>query len=249
MPVTLVFNSNLVSSTSCSWTVPSGVSSVTFEVWGGGGGGGATAATCDCCARAMSGGGGGYSMKTITVNSGDVYTVCAGNGGCTSSGTGWGSESSYCSAGINGNPSWVTGTGLTNFCASAGQGGILSGANGAFHCYRSCGCNSPLAGMGYGGDVMECGGMAVQGSTGSNGWRSFTMGGQGGGPGGGVGGYNNGGWNASTCSGSGSAASGNNPYLWGVFPGGGGAGAGQGDCVCCQLPGGRGAAGLVKITW
>lgn len=252
MPITLVYNSDLTSSTSTTWTVPNGVSSVTFEVWGGGGGGAATAWTCNCVARAMSGGGGGYSMKTITVTPGAVYTLCAGNGGCTSSGTGWGSEASACASGYNGNPSWVTGTNLSNFCASGGQGGQLSAGDGNYHCYRSCGCNSPLGGMGYGGDVMECGGMAVQGTSYSagEGWGAFTMGGQGAGPGGGVGGFNIGGWgNLNSCGGSVSAASGNNPYLWGVFPGGGGAGAGFGCCACSAQPGGRGAGGLVKITW
>lgn len=245
MPITLVYNSNLVSSNCCAWTVPNGVNSVTFEVWGGGGGGGSTATTCDCCARGQSGGGGGYSMKTISVTPGDIYTVCAGNGACTSAGFGYGSETAYCSNGYAGGTSYVTGTNLSNFCATGGQGGNSSINN----CYRSCGCNANLGGVGFGGDVMETGGNSVQGSMGSNAQASWTMGGQGAGPGGGVGGFNTGGINNSTCSGAHAAASGDNPYLWGVFPGGGGAGAGYTCCACCNRPGGAGAAGLVKITW
>jgi len=246
MPITLVYNTNLVSGQYCAWTVPSGVSSVTFELWGGGGGGAATSTTCDCCARAMSGGGGGYSMVTIPVTGGDTYIVCAANGGCTGSGTGWGSEESFNSNGYNGGTSFISGTNLSNFCAGPGVGGCLSGLG---NCYRACGCNSQHGGMGYGGQLMQCGGKAVQGSLGTNAFSSWTMGGQGAGPGGGVGGFNNGGYNNSVCTASHGAASGDNPYLWGVFPGGGGAGAGASCCACCNRPGGRGAAGLAKITW
>ena len=58
-----------------TWTVPSGVKSITVEVWGAGGGG-AVAST------AAGGGGGGYARSVLLVTPGDVinYEVGAGGG-------------------------------------------------------------------------------------------------------------------------------------------------------------------------
>ena len=49
--------------TSTTWTAPTGVTSVTAEVWGGGGGGGGMNASTD----GGGGGGGAYSQQVVTV--------------------------------------------------------------------------------------------------------------------------------------------------------------------------------------
>ena len=72
--------------TSTTWTAPTGVTSVTAEVWGGGGGGGGQNLASD---GGGGGGGGAYSKQTtITVVPATGYTVTVGgagtgNTGCT----------------------------------------------------------------------------------------------------------------------------------------------------------------------
>lgn len=57
-----------------SFTIPAGVTSITFEAWGGGNDGISTGTSCDA-----GGGGGGYISATISVTSGDIiyYKVSA----------------------------------------------------------------------------------------------------------------------------------------------------------------------------
>ncbi len=62
---------------SSSFTVPSGVTSITVEMWGGGGGGGGGAAS----AAGGAGGGGGYVTSTHTTTPGESLTVYVGGGG------------------------------------------------------------------------------------------------------------------------------------------------------------------------
>lgn len=242
MPISVVYDTTCVSATGkcCAWTVPAGVTSVTFEIWGGGGGGANGLMVCNCCARTQSGGGGGYSLKTIPVTPGSVYTVCAGNAGVDATCNAYGAAANFCCNGVTGGTSFVTGNGLTGFCATGGVGGC-----GTFEisCYGHCGCNGAPGGQGYGGDINESGTPGVKGMAGgSNAYASYTMGGTAGGPGGGVGGFNTGSCNA--------GASNSNPALHGTVPGGGGAGHGCAvDCSCFQYGSGRGAPGFVKITW
>jgi len=127
----------VVGGNSCIWTVPSGITNVSFELWGGGGAGGPK---CCCYCQSTNGGhGGGYSLKTISTSSGTVFCICAGPGGarfyCASSATGCAGATSY-----------VTGTGLSNLCAVGGGGG----ASGTFYCYYVCTC---CGGAAYGGDI------------------------------------------------------------------------------------------------
>lgn len=56
-----------------TFTVPSGVTQLTVEVWGAGGGGGGN--------RGSGGGGGGYASKLVTVAPGDVISYTVGAGG------------------------------------------------------------------------------------------------------------------------------------------------------------------------
>ena len=55
-----------------TWTVPTGVTSVTVKMWGAGGGGGSWG---------KSGGGGGYATSTIPVTAGEVLNVIVGGAG------------------------------------------------------------------------------------------------------------------------------------------------------------------------
>lgn len=254
MPITFVYQTSCCcpAGMCCAWTVPNGVTSVVFEIWGGGGGGGGSlAGMCDCCAKTGPGGGGGYAMRTISVTPGDTYTVCAGNGGMADSATTGGvffgapcSPGAY-QQGCAGNTSFVLGTNLSNFCATGGCGGCSSFS---INCYGVCGCQGNCGGQGYGGQINEPGDSGAlfrtyQG-TGSG---TVSMGGQAGGPGGGRGGLNSG---ANYAQNYGYGGADNDQALHGQFPGGGGAGHGcSTQCCCFPCGSGRGGHGLVKITW
>jgi hypothetical protein len=155
-----------------------------------------------------------------------------------------------CCNGCAGGTSYVTGTNVpANFCATGGAGG-LSDFNSV--CYSNCGCNWSTQGLGYNGDVIAAGSTGVIGFT--SGTSSpigiYQLGGTGGGPGGGHGGIgsiNNGNGevnNAWCC-----VCSGDH-YAHGRIPGGGGAGSGWYTlCQCTAYYSGRGAPGMVKITY
>ena len=97
----------------CLWTVPTGVKRVTFELWGSGGN---ASGFCSCsrCHHYKSPGGGYYNSKTISVQGGWEYTICAGG------------VYPCCSRdcnGCEGCASYVNGCGLSNFCAYGGERG------------------------------------------------------------------------------------------------------------------------------
>ena len=99
---------------SCTWTVPGGVTCARFQIWGAGAG---TGYGC-CCAFTPFGGTGAYASVIMPVTAGNSYTLCSGCAYCccaTAGGNG------NC---VNGCPSYVTGTGLTNFCAEGGEASI-----------------------------------------------------------------------------------------------------------------------------
>lgn len=107
----------------CLFTVPANVTYAIFEIWGSGGGG---AGTC-CCMQGRSGGSGSYSRKTVrsATLAGCQYTICAaGTTGVSPTTTGC--------AGLT---SFVTGFGLSNFCARGGTPG-------ATWCWGYCACSS-----------------------------------------------------------------------------------------------------------
>lgn len=123
-----------------TWTVPAGVTCLTFELWGAGGAG--SPVCCCTCYGGMPGDGGAYSMKTLSVTPGTVYTYVVGCGGCGSSS--W-YQSNAC--GCRGSDTYITGTGLSNFCAMGGAGGLW--------CNQTpCNCALQNIGIvGYGGDL------------------------------------------------------------------------------------------------
>jgi hypothetical protein len=98
----------------CCWKVPSypgvGTTTITFEIWGAGGGG---AGAC-CCAYGIPGGAGAYAYKTVTgVTSGTPYNFVIGSPTCRVPSV----------VGLDGCKTFVTGIGLTNFCAEGGVKG------------------------------------------------------------------------------------------------------------------------------
>ena len=100
----------------CLWTVPSGVTKLTIELWGSGGGGHG-ACSCSRCHHYAGAQGGYYNSKIITTVSGCQYTVCAaGNGNCCRR---------ECN-GCQGCTSYVNGFNLSNFCALGGAGGCAN---------------------------------------------------------------------------------------------------------------------------
>lgn len=111
-----VMDTNYCRNFACLWPIPAGSDYVTFEAWGGGGGG---AGAC-CCGWGFPGGAGAYAKKTLD-NTGGTYDLCpydlfaAYRGCCSPVG----------SCGYRGCQSWVTGAGLTNFCAEGGAPGCF----------------------------------------------------------------------------------------------------------------------------
>jgi hypothetical protein len=102
--------------TSGTWVAPTGVISVTVEVWGGGGGGGAARNNAG-----SGGGGGGYARSVVSVTPGLSYTYTVGTGG--PGGTVAGSTAG---PGTAGNPSWFSTTG-TVFAAGGAAGAAIGG--------------------------------------------------------------------------------------------------------------------------
>ena len=169
----------------CLWTVPTGVRRVTFELWGSGGNGHGMCSTSRCHHYAGAQGG-YYNVKTINVQDGWQYTICAaGVHPCSSV------ECYAC----DGCSSYVNGCNLSNFCSIGGKGGCsntdwntmcnsdwgrccvdpsgsvwggdfaMGNHSGSFsgsfacHCYRHTECSSgaPFLGSGFvSGELTEC---------------------------------------------------------------------------------------------
>ena len=211
----------------CLFTTPANVSWIEFQIWGGGGGG---SGSC-CCMQGRPGGAGAYSKKLVratpgTFLTGCQYTICAGaTSGATPSQPGCGGYTSY-----------VTGFGLSNYCARGGQ-------QGSSWCWGFCSCSSlgpmdPNQCCSTGGDI-DFHGVAGGGTSSTycfgNGkqWATvppMTISGPLMGPGG------------CACGGIG-----NTYFCYAVFPGGGGFTAQAYDGACrCGIHGG---GGLVSVYY
>ena len=98
-----------------NWNVPSEcVCKVRFELWGGGGGG---SGAC-CCSNGVPAHSGQYAKCTVCAGAvsaaaldGFVYGICVASGTC---------RHPIQNSGYDGCKSWVSGCGLTNFCACGG---------------------------------------------------------------------------------------------------------------------------------
>lgn len=97
----------------CTWVVPGGVTTAQFQIWGAGGGSGSGC----CCGGAPFGAIGAFATVVLSVTPGDSYTLCAGCAYCC-----YVSRAQHDLASC---PSYVTGTGLTNFCAMGGFAGTF----------------------------------------------------------------------------------------------------------------------------
>jgi len=123
---------NVAAYTSWKWKVPAGVTRATFKVWGGGG----TGAASHCCMQGMHAGSGAHAVKEVAVTAGNVYCSCyqdldkvccsqynniAGQTLDQAAGS-WPNMPLH--RGERGPKAFVTGPGLTNFCAEGGNPGI-----------------------------------------------------------------------------------------------------------------------------
>jgi len=132
------------------WCAPPGVTRITFEIWGGGGSGGGSC----CCQQGNPGGAGAFSTKTICAcdfqgNSlgGHCYLWFLAQPTCCSA----------CCMGLRGCKTYITGCGLTNFCADGGLFGktccYAFYAGGSSPTYGpSCSSYSNGSGAGLGGE-------------------------------------------------------------------------------------------------
>jgi hypothetical protein len=215
--------------TSGTFTVPTGVTSVTVEAWGGGGAGGG----CTTLSRSTGGGGGGgtYTKTTsVTVTPGAPISVTVGAGG---------TGISAC----NGNPG-----GTSTFAAAipvtaiGGNGGNVNGAS------------TPLNGLA----ATVATGITYNGGAGGVGNASSGTSGTSGGGGGGAGSTGSGatpttGTNAGIggTGGGGNGAAGTNTSGIGTAAtalGGGGSG-GRNSTSPSNRTGGNGFKGQIIITW
>jgi hypothetical protein len=94
----------------CLWTVPGGATKVQFQIWGAGGG----TANGQCCAGNPFGQTGAYATVIIDAVPGCQYTLCAGCAYCCYACC---NSTNY----TTGCASYVTGFGLSNFCAMGGR--------------------------------------------------------------------------------------------------------------------------------
>lgn len=130
LPYITVDEGDVTFSTSGTFTVPTGVTEITVQVWGGGGKGGTTTGNNNYCGG---GGGGAYSSSILSVTAGTSYTFTVGNGSTTTApgGDSWfGSATTVMAKGGN-SVANNTLNGVTGGAASSGFGSVkFSGGNG-----------------------------------------------------------------------------------------------------------------------
>ncbi len=206
-----------------SFMVPCGVTTITVECWGGGGAGGAATGN-------PSGGGGGaggaYSYSVINVTSGSTinYTVGAGGTGGTGAGPSGGNTTFSGVIAVGG-----AGGALASTNSTSGAGGVASSAGSAgstIFAGGSGGTGASGTSAGGGGEAAYFSGVGVSGGNNSTG-TSANAGGDGGAPG-----LN-----------SGNGTIGSN----GSVPGGGGGGGRAGNNT--DRNGGNGGGGQITILY
>lgn len=208
-----------------SFTIPSGVTSVTIKAWGGGGGGGGGGRQ----GAGRAGGAGAYATTTASVSAGQTLDIVVGSGG----GLGTGNGTNSGGGGGGGGYSRVMLGGTTLVLASGGGGGGGGGRTGA-------GSTGGIGGAGGDTSTGQTGGTSGAGSNGGGGPGTNSAGGAGG-----TGGSNSGSAGGSLQGGAGAdgrSAQGNDG---GGANGGasGGGGAGGARDVTTQYAGGGGGAG------
>lgn len=215
-----------------SFTIPTGCTSIVFEIWGPGAGGGTAAGA----GQEAGGAGGAYKKITYSVTPGDVvyWNVGAGNAAGATTNTTWVQKNTNSSSGA-----WFVGSASSGTSADGGTQTLgFTGGSGA----------SAQAGGGSRGGSGG-GGSATSGGAGSTGTAgSSAVGGAGGaaGTGGGAGGANSsdGVANVEGGGGAGGGAGGGVSGGVGGAPGGGGGGGGSSSGAS-----GAGGRGQLRYTY
>lgn len=152
-----------------TFTVPPGVTSILVECWGAGGGGGSSNSNNGGARAGGGGGGGGYSSASVTVIAGNTYNIVVGTGGAggINSAGAAGGQSTFNGTSVvaqGGNGGGRGGNGSGGSGAAAGTGSIVySGGNGA------TGVNNSGSGGGGGGAGSTANGGNAAGRTGGAG--------------------------------------------------------------------------------
>ncbi len=100
---------------SCTWTVPTGATSMRVQMWGAGGG--ANKPPC-CCGHTPFGSTGAYASVIVPVTEGWTYTLCAGCAYCCYGFTTTGHRR------WRGQCSYIQGCHFCNFCVDGGRGSL-----------------------------------------------------------------------------------------------------------------------------
>ena len=159
------FNGQIYSAAGTStYTVPTGVTTITVKAWGGGGGGG-NATGSGNTGNGGNGGGGGFAQANLTVTPGANLTVDVGTGGTAGGTTRNGGNGGGYSAVLNGATYLIQGGG-----GAGGGGGDDTGSGGAGGpggCSTSgTSCNGTTGTGGAGGGGSTSGGTAGAAGTG-----------------------------------------------------------------------------------
>lgn len=233
-----------------TFTVPTGISSVTVKAWGAGGGGGSGSSSSG---SGGAGGGGGFAQSTLSVSGGTNLTVNVGSGGSNGTAASRGGYGGGFSAVLNGSTYLIQagggGGGGGTYGTSSGSGGAGGAGGGATAVAGSAGTGTATVGGAGGAGSASAGSAGSAGTSGSAGYTgAANLGGDAGGSGttcstavttrGGAGGTGGGGkgGTASTCIGGGGGGGGR-------FGGGGGGSATTGTTR--GAGGGGGGSSLV----
>ncbi len=229
-------NAQTTYTTSTTYTVPAGVTSIIISCWGAGGGSGYAIAASKYDASG-GGGGGAFSQSTFTVTPGQVLNITVGAGGTA------GTFLFGVNAGTGGTSSVTNTTGPTVSISANGGGPGSSLAFGSTNGAFGTGGAGGTAGSGY------C--IAYAGGKGAAGARSTTLGVGGAGGGGAGSGGAGGNGTAGTTGGAGTNSTGGTGAGTGIYGGGNGAGAIVTTTYLAGVAGnapGGGAAGAVSNT-
>lgn len=204
------------------WTVPSGVTSVQVEAWGGGGGGGG--ARGSQTSRGGGGAGGQYVRSTVAVSPGTDYDVQVGDGG-------------QAGTNVDGSTGGDSFMGVNLVVAKGGAGGVRGNRNNG-----AGGAGNIVGGI---GDIVYAGGHGAAGTTAGSG-------GGGGGAGSGGSGGNASGLIAGTGTAAGGGSGGvgltsDGDGNSGSIAGGGGSGGLRTGGEARS--GGSGAPGMLRLTY
>ncbi len=190
-----------------SFTVPKGITSITIETWGGGGAGGGVS-TALASKGGGGGGGGGYNKVTnYTVIPGNTYSITVGTGGSSSWGGGDGGD---------GGDSYFESSDCVAYGGKGGKSNNGTGGAGGFGLYKGGNGKNGVSGTSGGGGSSAGTGNNGNNATGRNGAGAVTGGGAGGN---GANGYASGSVGSDPGGGGGGAECGG---LGGVFSGGAG---------------------------